>query len=178
MLVGSLFLAVVTTRKITGIVKKVEEVVIGLSKGDLKSTIDYQANNEFGSLVERMNFSFKELLKYVETIDYVMGEYAKGNFACATDVEFLGDFKNIKISVRNFRSKISDVLSELHAASEQVNVGAGQVARRRPWLREPPSRREAWKICPIGLTRFLDRFLKALNMPKMPMWWGIKPARW
>ena len=127
-LVGSLFLAVVTTRKITGIVKKVEEVVIGLSKGDLKSTIDYQANNEFGSLVERMNFSFKELLKYVETIDYVMGEYAKGNFACATDVEFLGDFKNIKISVRNFRSKISDVLSELHAASEQVNVGAGQVA--------------------------------------------------
>lgn len=127
-LVGSLFLAIVTTRKITGIVKKVEEVVIGLSKGDLKSTIDYQANNEFGSLVERMNFSFKELLKYVETIDYVMGEYAKGNFACATDVEFLGDFKNIKISVRNFRSKISDVLSELHAASEQVNVGAGQVA--------------------------------------------------
>ena len=127
-LVGSLFLAVVTTRKITGIVKKVEEVVIGLSKGDLKSTIDYQANNEFGSLVERMNFSFKELLKYVETIDYVMGEYAKGNFACATDAEFLGDFKNIKISVRNFRSKISDVLSELHAASEQVNVGAGQVA--------------------------------------------------
>ena len=127
-LVGSLFLAVVTTRKITGIVKKVEEVVIGLSKGDLKSTIDYQANNEFGSLVERMNFSFKELLKYVETIDYVMGEYAKGNFTCATDVEFLGDFKNIKISVRNFRSKISDVLSELHAASEQVNVGASQVA--------------------------------------------------
>ena len=127
-LVGSLFLAVVTTRKITGIVNKVEEAVIGLSKGDLKSTIDYQADNEFGSLVERMNFSFKELLKYVETIDYVMGEYAKGNFACATDVEFLGDFKNIKISVRNFRSKISDVLSELHAASEQVNVGAGQVA--------------------------------------------------
>ena len=127
-LVGSLFLAVVTTRKITGIVKKVEEVVIGLSKGDLKSTIDYQADNEFGSLVEHMNFSFKELLKYVETIDCVMGEYAKGNFACVTDVEFLGNFKNIKISVRDFRSKICDVISELHAASEQVNVGASQVA--------------------------------------------------
>ena len=127
-LVGSLFLAVVTTRKITGIVNKVEEAVVGLSKGDLKSTIDYQANNEFGSLVERMNFSFKELLKYVETIDYVMGEYAKGNFACVTDVEFLGNFKNIKISVRDFRSKICDVISELHAASEQVNVGASQVA--------------------------------------------------
>ena len=127
-LVGSLFLAVVTTRKITGIVNKVEEAVIGLSKGDLKSTIDYQADNEFGSLVEHMNFSFKELLKYVETIDYVMGEYAKGNFACVTDVEFLGDFKNIKISVRDFRSKMCDVLSELSAASEQVNVGASQVA--------------------------------------------------
>lgn len=127
-LVGSLFLAVVTTRKITGIVNKVEEAVIGLSKGDLKSTIDYQADNEFGSLVEHMNFSFKELLKYVETIDYVMGEYAKGNFACVTDVEFLGNFKNIKISVRDFRSKICDVISELHAASEQVNVGASQVA--------------------------------------------------
>ena len=127
-LVGSLFLAIVTTGKITGIVKKVEEVVNGLSRGDLKSTIDYQANNEFGSLVERMNFSFKELLKYVETIDYVMGEYAKGNFACVTDVEFLGDFKNIKISVRDFRSKMCDVLSELSAASEQVNVGASQVA--------------------------------------------------
>ena len=121
-LVGSLFLAVVTTRKITGIVNKVEEAVIGLSKGDLKSTIDYQADNEFGSLVEHMNFSFKE------TIDCVMGEYAKGNFACVTDVEFLGNFKNIKISVRDFRSKICDVISELHAASEQVNVGASQVA--------------------------------------------------
>ena len=127
-LVVSLFLAIITTGKITGIVRRVEEVVAELSKGNLKGSIDYQANNEFGTLVERINFSFKELLKYVETIDYVMEEFAKGNFTCATDVDFLGDFKNIKISVGNFRTKICDVLSELHAASEQVNVGASQVA--------------------------------------------------
>lgn len=127
-LIISLYFALKTTANITGTTNKVKEAVLELSKGNLKATIDYNAKNEFGELAERMNFSFQELAKYVDAIDYGMNEFSKGNFTCKCPIAFLGDFAHIQTSIENFQAKMNGTLVELDMASAQVSAGASQVA--------------------------------------------------
>ena len=116
------------TKNITGVTNKVKEAVLELSKGNLKARIEYEARNEFGELAERMNFSFQELTKYVDAIDYGMSEFSKGNFTCECPMDFLGDFAHIQKSIEHFQAKMNNTLLELNTASAQVSAGASQVA--------------------------------------------------
>lgn len=127
-LVFSLLVAFKTTNAITKTVDKLQAAILELSKGNLKTSIDYQANNEFGELADRMNFSFQELSKYVEAIDYGMSQFSKGNFSCTCPIQFIGDFEEIQHSIEHFQAKMSGILSELGTSSSQVSAGADQVA--------------------------------------------------
>ena len=127
-LVFGLFLAIKSTRMITGAVHKVQEAAEELSQGQLSAHVDYEGDNEFGELAERLNFSFKELGKYVDAIDYGMGEFAKGNFSCECPIQFIGDFSHIQHSIEYFQEQIRSLLSELGLSSTQVSAGAEQVA--------------------------------------------------
>lgn len=127
-LIICIYFAIRTTKNITGITNEVKNAVFGLSKGNLKTSIDYEANNEFGELAEHMNFSLKELSKYVDAIDYGMTEFSKGNFTCECPITFLGDFAHIQKAIEDFQAKMNDTLAELDMASAQVSAGANQVA--------------------------------------------------
>lgn len=117
-----------TTKNLTGITAKIMSAVNELSKGNLKARMDYAGTNEFGELAEKMNFSFAELDRYVNAIDFEMAEFSKGNFTYESPVNFLGDFANIKRSMGQFQSKMNDTLVELEVASAQVSAGSSQVA--------------------------------------------------
>ena len=124
----SLLSAFRATKNIVSMTQKIESAVIALSKGDLKQHIDYEANNEFGRLAECMNFSFAELSKYVETVDYGMKEFSKGNFLCECPITFLGDFVSIQRSIESFQEKMRNTLLEINQAASEVNVGSHQVS--------------------------------------------------
>lgn len=128
-LIVSIYFAFKTTLDITGATNKIKDAVDELAKGNLNTNVDYTAKNEFGELAENINFSFKEISKYVSAIDTVMSELAKGDFNAEIPVTFLGDFANIQTSINNFRYDISNTLLELDVASKQVGAGADQVAQ-------------------------------------------------
>ena len=127
-LIFGLLVALKTTGMITEVVGKIRTAAEELSKGDLKVQVDYEGANEFGELSERLNFSFQELSKYVDAIDYGMTEFSQGNFTCECPVEFLGDFVHIKNSIEHFQEKMRSTLEELEVSSSQVSAGAEQVA--------------------------------------------------
>lgn len=124
----SLFFAFSTTKTITAVVGHIKDAILQLSKGNLKVKVDYEANNEFGELAERMNFSFQELSRYVDEIDKGMAHFSQGDFTYRPNITFLGDFANIEHSITGFQSKMNDTLVELGTISKQVTVGAEQVA--------------------------------------------------
>lgn len=128
-LIVSIYFAFKTTSDITGATNKIKDAVDELAKGNLNTNVDYTAKNEFGELAENINFSFKEISKYVSAIDTVMSELASGDFNAEIPVTFLGDFANIQTSINNFRYDISNTLLELDVASKQVGAGADQVAQ-------------------------------------------------
>lgn len=127
-LAASIYFAFKTTSDITGATNKIKDAVDELAKGHLNTNVDYIANNEFGELAENINFSFKEISKYVGAIDAVMSELASGDFNAEISVNFLGDFANIQNSINNFRNDMSNTLLELDVAARQVGAGADQVA--------------------------------------------------
>lgn len=124
----ALYIAFRTTKLLTKTVEKAKDAVSELSHGNLKAHMDYEGANEFGELAEKMNFSFQELSRYVDAIDYGMGEFSKGNFTCTCPFQFIGDFAHIQQSVEHFQEKIRNVLEELAVSSSQVSAGADQVA--------------------------------------------------
>ena len=127
-LVFGLVVALKTTSMITKAVSKIRAAAEALSKGDLKAQVDYDGKNEFGDLAERLNFSFGEINKYIDAIDYGMTEFSSGNFSCECPIQFRGDFAHIQASIENFQEKMRSTLTELEASSAQVSVGAEQVA--------------------------------------------------
>lgn len=138
-LIISIIFAVRTTANIVLTTNRIKDAVIELSKGNLNIKINYEAENEFGELAERMNFSFEELSKYISAINYGMTEFAGGNFTCKCPVKFLGDFSHIQYSIEQFQVKMNDTLVELDTASSHVNAGAGQVAGAAQALAEGAS---------------------------------------
>ena len=127
-LVFGLAVALKTTGIITKAVSQIRTAAEGLSRGDLKVHVDYQGGNEFGELAQRLNFSFQELSKYVDTIDNGMTEFSAGNFTYECPIQFLGDFAHIQASIENFQEKMRSTLGELETSSAQVSAGAEQVA--------------------------------------------------
>ena len=124
----SILFAFRATKNIVSITQKIEYAVTALSKGDLKQHIDYQAKNEFGKLTECMNFSFIELSKYVDAVDYGMKEFSKGNFICECPIMFLGDFLSIQRSIESFQENMRNTLLEINCTALEVNTSSHQVA--------------------------------------------------
>ncbi|MFR1832484.1 MAG: methyl-accepting chemotaxis protein [Lachnospiraceae bacterium] len=121
-------LAITTIRQLTGVIAKIQGAVDELAKGNLDVQVDYEAANEFGYLVEKMNFSFSELSTYVHAVDQAMEKLSQGDFVWSADIEFLGDFRNIQESIITFKKNLGGALTELMSVAAQVDTGAGQVA--------------------------------------------------
>lgn len=127
-LITSMYFAVKTTSNIVNTTDEIQRAVTELSKGNLKTTVEYDGQNEFGELAKLMNFSFEELSKYISAIDFGMSSFSNGDFTVKCPIEFLGDFADIQRSIEQFQQKINRTLVELDMAAAQVSAGAGQVS--------------------------------------------------
>lgn len=127
-LIAGLTIALKTTAQISGATNQMMEAADALSKGNLGYEIGYSSKNEFGILAEKMDFSFRELKKYVDEIDFAMAQFSRKNFNITHSTHFLGDFERIEASITSFRDQICDVLRQMDNSAAQINAGSNQVA--------------------------------------------------
>lgn len=133
MIADTVFMAILITKRVTGgVMEAVDEIgraANELSQGHLDTHIDYEANNEFGTLAGTLNESFEELGKYVQTISDTMNALASNDLSIMTDeTQFRGDFKEIATGINGFLESISSTLSEGKRVSFQAGEGAEQIA--------------------------------------------------
>lgn len=105
-----------------------EQAVKELSKGNLHYKLEFQSNDELGSLADSLRASTSLLYSYITDIDRAMAEMAGGNFDLGASQPFIGDFKNIEVSIDKFIFTISHTLSQIKIAAEQVSDGSTQVS--------------------------------------------------
>ncbi len=122
---------------------QIENAAEEMSKGNLGVDLQYQSNDELGSLADSLRASMKIISGYVADIDRAMGEMARGNFDLQPTDPFIGDFKPIETSITKFIINISDTLAQINRVSDQVAQGAGQVAGGAQMLAEGATEQSA-----------------------------------
>ena len=90
--------------------------------------MDYQADDELGSLADSLRSSIATLSSYVDDIGASMQEFEKGNFVVNPSVEWKGDFKGILTSFKAFEHSMADMITNVQSVADQVTNGAEQVA--------------------------------------------------
>lgn len=109
-------------------IRKLDEAVRQLSCGNLQYQLDFQSNDELGSLADSLRASTSTLHTYIADIDHAMSEMAQGNFDLEPTQPFVGDFENIDRSITQFIKTISTTLLQIRLAAEQVSAGSTQVS--------------------------------------------------
>lgn len=124
------------TKSIVEPLTEIENASKEISEGNLHIEINYTANDEIGQVAASLRSSIQKIAAYIDDIDYVMESMAAGNFNVDFSNEFIGDFKNIKVSLNHFTSKISESLEEIGEVSNLVSSGSMQIAGAAQTLAE------------------------------------------
>ncbi len=127
-LVLAIFMGVSITRSITKPVNEIEKAAIEISKGNLKPTINYQSNDEIGTLANTMKDIIKIINSYIGNISHILGNIAQGDISIHVNMDYIGDFIPIKTSLENIITSLNYTLLNINQSAEQVSLGAEQIA--------------------------------------------------
>lgn len=107
-----------------------------IAKGNLNVELSYVSEDEIGQVAESLRNAIYQIAVYIKDIDTVMEMMAGGNFNIAFENEFIGDFKNIEVSLEDCTRRISASMEQIGQVAEQVSGGAGQIAQASQTLAE------------------------------------------
>lgn len=111
-----------------------------LAKGDLEAPLpEVDRQDETLVLAESTGFIVEQMKKIIGDLDYLLKEMSQGNFGVKTrigDEEYVGDFKQILLSIMELNTKLKYTLREINEGSRQVEAGAAQMAESAQSLAE------------------------------------------
>lgn len=136
----SVFVAMRISRLVAKIfadpIQRVKDASAELAKGNLHIEVDSMYPDEIGEMTE----SFKEaagMIKiYIDELSRGLGEVAKGNFDIAPEVDFKGDFQALDVAIETIITSLSETMGTIHDSTEQVSMGAYQMAESATSLAE------------------------------------------
>ena len=99
-----------------------------LQEGRLALDLDYHSKNELGTLAQTLEQSVERIHMYVEDINRVMGELARGNFDVQTSTRYIGDFQSIEESLNQFTDALSGAMDNIVQAEHRVSGHAEQLS--------------------------------------------------
>lgn len=126
--VATLVLAAVTVSVSLKPMHYIQSAMHALSNGDTHYQLDYEANNELGELANDLRYTIHNLSSYIDEIRRLLDHCSKGDFTATSEMEFVGDFMEIKSSINDFQHLISTALDGIKSTVEQVNIGSNYVA--------------------------------------------------
>lgn len=124
-----IFATMFTRKKIITPLKTIQEVMLEFSKGNLSTECTLEEDtSELGMLVHSINRMRTQLVAYVNDIRDKLTQLAQGDFCVHMDIEYIGDFSEIKTSIEEISGALSDVFHEIDVAANEVSIGADQVS--------------------------------------------------
>lgn len=111
-------------------IKDLENAAVQLAAGKFDFELDYEAQDELGVVSDRFRVTSQRLHNVVSDLNYIIGEFAVGNFDVHSKQKesYVGDFQLIMEQLVKTVRQISDTLRSVNETSEQVADGAAQLA--------------------------------------------------
>lgn len=119
----------VTRHRVIQPILTIQKEMMEFSKGNLSIQSDLQADStELGMLVSALQSSRTTLRSYITDISEKLTEMVKGNMNQHVDLEYIGDFADIKISLETILTSLSSTLRNIDISAEEVNSQSSQIA--------------------------------------------------
>ena len=129
----SLKIAQKVTDEITRPLHEITEAAQRMYQGDMSAgeAISYEGDDEIGIVADSLRGAMKNLQDYIIEISDTLREIAKGDLSKDSDniTDFLGDFASIKESFVYILKKFNSTLTDIKAASNQVDVSAEEIKK-------------------------------------------------
>lgn len=126
----SVILALAMSNSIRKPVEEIRQVAANMAKGQMDMDITYHSADELGEMAEHMRELTGIVRDIVRDVDYCMNELAQGNFTVVSRQQeaYVGDYAGILKAMRILKVSMSDTLSQIEIAADQVNAGGEQVS--------------------------------------------------
>ncbi len=99
-----------------------------LAMGDLNPHLEYSSNDEIGILAHALKSTIATLKSYITDISEKLEEVSKGNLLVTTDLEYVGDFSQLRSSVEKTVTTLNRTIKTITNTAHQVSTGSEQVA--------------------------------------------------
>jgi methyl-accepting chemotaxis protein len=99
-----------------------------IAQGNLQVKIMREGDNEIGVLAQGLSDTVESLNIYIHDISDKLQHIVDNDLTIALDVEYIGDFKPIQISLTKILDFLNGVFRQIEQASYEVYAGAGQVS--------------------------------------------------
>lgn len=117
-------------------IDNVRDASAELAKGNLDIEIEKMYPDEIGEMTDSFREAAEMMRLYIRELARGLGEIAQGNFNISTDVDFQGDFKALGDALTTIVESLSGTLGNIYESSEQVSMGATQMAESAQSLAE------------------------------------------
>ncbi len=115
---------------------KIQEATAQMAEGNLDVYVEKMYPDEIGEMTDSFNDAIGFLKDCIHELNRVLDEMAAGNFTVETEMEFRGEFKALDNAVTMITDSMNKTLGNIYEASEQVSMGAGQMAESAQSLAE------------------------------------------
>lgn len=112
-------------------VRGLTEIVSELADGNLDVNVQANSNDEIGDLTINISALVDRLKLYIVYIDEIaslLHDMGNGNLCLSFQNSFDGDFRKVKEEMEHTVNLLSDSLSSIQLAAEQVDVSSDQVS--------------------------------------------------
>ena len=99
-----------------------------IAQGDLSVRLDYNSDDEIGTLCTEFEKCIDAMRTYVDDISNVLTAVSKGDLTVSPAVEYTGDFVKIRDSMNLILDELSSIMSDIDDGSSQVFNGSSQMA--------------------------------------------------
>ncbi|WP_268058607.1 methyl-accepting chemotaxis protein [Caproiciproducens galactitolivorans] len=124
----SVLIALRIAKSISKPITEMKEAAQRMADGDLNSQIAIDSKNEIGMLGQAFSQSVSSINMYISDIQRNLHEVELGNLTVKSQIDYIGDYSNLKKSLEGIIAFFNDTLVSINQASEQVSSGAEQVA--------------------------------------------------
>ena len=110
-----------------------------LAAGNLDVNINITSKNEIGELgdsFQKMVDRLKKYITYIDETSEVLSQIADGKLSIHLKNDYVGEFQKIKTALLNISDSMNQVMIEINKSSDQVSIGAAELATASQVLAE------------------------------------------
>lgn len=126
----TLALSKVLIRMLKEPVEEIEKAAVEMAGGSLHVKLDYQSEDEFGSLADSMRMLCGNISIIIDDMGKLLGGLSEGNFQVKSDCldRYVGDYVPIFNYMKGVRDRLNETLLSINSAAGMVAEGSVQLS--------------------------------------------------